>query len=207
MATRSRRVTSQSSRSIRFREAAVGRLTTEIGVYVLSDLDDVPIYVGQTIAVKESGIRGRVQRHLTSARSDMIANRQLDVWEIAFVRAWPVTNRDKINALEAALFHEYDPQSTLMNGKIPAKPPTSFAIPEPFQRVQVIDDEEIALRATPSLRLPRQAAHYGQLVGHYLTVKDSKQMARSMRAHFERLVRYHQRLLEESGPELTGHNE
>ena len=29
------------------------------------------------------GIRSRVARHLTSARSDIIANRQIDVWEIA----------------------------------------------------------------------------------------------------------------------------
>ena len=46
-------------------------LTNEIGVYVLCDLDQAPIYVGQST----DGARARVRRHLTSARSDIIANR------------------------------------------------------------------------------------------------------------------------------------
>ena len=50
-------------------------LTNEIGCYVLCDLDAVPMYVGQST----NGIRSRVNRHLTSARSDIIANRQIDV--------------------------------------------------------------------------------------------------------------------------------
>ena len=59
-----------------FRKNAVRTLTNQIGVYVLADLDNVPIYVGQS----KDGIRSRVARHLTSARSDIIANRQIDVW-------------------------------------------------------------------------------------------------------------------------------
>jgi len=70
---------------IEYRKSAVTRLTNQIGVYVLCDLDNVPIYVGQST----DGIRARVQRHLTSARSDVIANRQIDVWEVAYVRAYP----------------------------------------------------------------------------------------------------------------------
>ena len=59
--------------SISFRQKALSKLTDEIGVYALCDLDEVPIYVGQSI----DGIRSRVRRHLTSARSDIIANRQV----------------------------------------------------------------------------------------------------------------------------------
>jgi Uri superfamily endonuclease len=55
-----------------FRRKAVSKLTQAIGVYVLCDLDHVPIYVGQSV----EGIRSRVRRHLTSARSDIIANRR-----------------------------------------------------------------------------------------------------------------------------------
>jgi len=54
-----------------FRNKACGRLTGEIGVYVLCPLDKTPMYVGQS----KDGIRSRVRRHLTSARSDIIANR------------------------------------------------------------------------------------------------------------------------------------
>lgn len=190
-----------------FREKAVGKLTADIGVYVLYDLDDVAVYVGQTVSVSERGIRGRVQRHLTSARSDPISNRQIDVWEIAFVRAWPESDHNKINELEASLYYDLNPKSTLMNGKIPTKPTNTAIIPAPAQMEQVLPDEVIKDRLNPSLRLPRQVEHYGQMVSHYLTVKDSAEIARSMVAHFERLQRYHAALLAVAGPAPTGTDE
>lgn len=67
---------------------------------MLCDLDEVPIYVGQSV----DGIRSRVNCHLTSARSDIIANRQIDVWEIAWVWAYPVEDKAQINSVEDALF-------------------------------------------------------------------------------------------------------
>ena len=73
----------------RFAGGRFATLTNEIGCYVLCDLDQVPIYVGQSV----DGIRSRVNRHLTSARSDIIANRQIDVWEIAWVWAYPVKDK------------------------------------------------------------------------------------------------------------------
>lgn len=189
---------------IAFREKALSKMTAQIGVYVLYDLDDVAIYVGQTTAVNEQGIRGRVQRHLTSARSDIIANRQVDVWEIAYVRTWPESNHGKIDELEAHLYHHFNPNSTLMNGKIPVKPAGAFTIPAPLETVQVISTETIKARRDPSLRLPRQAEHYGQIVSHYLTVKDSAEIARSMVAHFERLTRYHTDMMNLAGPTPIG---
>lgn len=72
-----------------FRKQALTGLTDSIGCYTLADLDNIPIYVGQSV----DGIRSRVRRHLTSARSDIIANRQVDVWEIAYVRAFPVKTK------------------------------------------------------------------------------------------------------------------
>lgn len=190
-----------------FREKGVGRLTSEIGVYVLYDLNDVAVYVGQTVSVSQRGIRGRVQRHLTSARSDPISNRQIDVWEIAWVRSWPETNHTKINQLESALYHDLNPKSALMNGKIPNPPPAGFVIPAPFQCEQVMSDETIKARLDPALRLPRQIEHYGQAVSHYLAVKDSAEIARSMEAHFERLARYHAAMLATAGPPPKGSSE
>lgn len=60
---------------IRFRKLAARKIPPQIGVYALCDLDEVPIYVGQST----DGIRARVNRHITSARSDIIANRMIDV--------------------------------------------------------------------------------------------------------------------------------
>lgn len=173
-----------------FRRRAVRTLTNAIGCYVLCDLDAVPIYVGQSV----DGIRARVNRHLTSARSDIIANRQVDVWEIAWVWAYPVAARAEIGPLEDALFHAFHARSPLMNGKMP-KPGAAIEIPQPTQIVQVMADAEIAEKRDPALRLPRQAEHYSQIVGHFLAVKNSREIALAIQAHFARLETYHHRLL------------
>jgi len=174
-----------------FRRRAVRTLTNDIGCYVLCDLDQVPIYVGQSV----DGIRSRVNRHLTSARSDIIANRQIDVWEIAWVWAYPAKDRAEISSLEDALFHEFHGRSALMNGKVPKPPIDRSKSPEPSQKVQVMSDAEIAEKKDPALRLPRQAEHYSRIVGHFLAVKNSREIAGAIQAHFERLQKYHQQLL------------
>jgi hypothetical protein len=69
-----------------FRQEAVKEIPSGPGVYALCDLDGVPLYVGQSV----DGIQARVRRHLTSARSDIIANRMIDIWEVASVRCWEV---------------------------------------------------------------------------------------------------------------------
>lgn len=185
--------------AIIFRRQAIATLETRIGVYGLCDLDGVPMYIGQSV----DGIRARVRRHLTSARSDIIANRQIDVWEIAYVMAWPATVAD-IPALEAVLFHHFNARSPLMNGSVPVLRAGSLTASEPEQVVQVIADDEVARRLEPSARLPRQIEHYGRLVDHYLTVKDSAELRVSMEAHFARLCRYHRGFLEQIGPAPSG---
>lgn len=160
-------------------------------MYALCDLDEVPIYVGSSV----DGIRARVRRHLTSARSDIIANRQVDVWELAYVWAWPCEDRSRIDRLEGFLFHQFDAQSTLMNGTIPPDPGAlPFPVPEKV-RVQLLPSEEIEIRRDPSRRLPRQSQFYFQLLDHILNVKDSPELRRSLQAHFNRLTKYHQHFM------------
>jgi hypothetical protein len=184
-----------------FRRRALRTLTNEIGVYVLCDLDDVPIHVGQSV----DGIRVRVQRHMTSARSDIIANRQVDVWEIAWVWAFPVAERADIGELEARLFRSFHAQSKLFNGAPPRGIGMPADIPEPAQRVQVLPDADIQTRKDPAQRLPQQASHYASIVSHFVTVKNSEEIARAMEAHFERLQKYQSLLLRAAVPEkITG---
>lgn len=173
-------------KSLDFREDSIRQLTTKPGVYVLCDLDSVPIYVGQS----KAGIRGRVRRHLTSARSDVIANRQIDVWEIAHVMAWPVRRKSDIPKLEAQLFRAFNRKNPLMNGSTPALHERIGKIPSPEQTVQVMSTQDIKVRRDPALRLPRQIEHIGRLVDHILTVKDSQQLRRSLASHFKRLDAY-----------------
>ena len=174
-----------------FRTRALGKLTDQIGVYALCDLDGVAIYIGQSV----DGIRTRVRRHLTSARSDIIANRMIDVWEIAFVRAWPVETQTQIAELEAHLFSRFDSAKQLMNGRaLHSAYPLSF--PEPvMEEVQVIEESDRLDRLRPGFRLPRQIQHYLSLVDYIQVVKDEEHIKRALRAHFERLVAYHNRFL------------
>ncbi len=185
-----------------FRKKAVSQLTNAVGVYVLCDLDQIPIYVGQST----DGIKSRVRRHLTSARSDIIANRQIDVWEIAWVWTFP-TERSEIRKLESVLYHHYNEKNALMNGTVPARISDAMQLPAPVQVVQVMSDSEIREKQDTALRLPRQAEHYSAIVGHFLAVKNSQQVARAMNAHFERLKRYHERLLKLASDEEGGGEE
>src|ERR1700684_1227737 len=120
-----------------FRRKAVSKLTSAIGVYTLCDLDHVPIYVGQSV----DGIRARARRHLTSARSDIIANRQIDPWEIAYVQAYSAKRPGDIPLLEATLFAKFNAKKPLMNGSVPvAKEPPLKKLPEPTQIIQIMPD-------------------------------------------------------------------
>lgn len=181
----------------RFRSVSLKAVTSAIGVYALCDLDQTPVYVGKSVA----GIGPRVRRHLTSARSDVIANRFIDVWEIAWVWAWPTESREHALYLEAHLFHEFDGRSRLMNGSIPrvvaGVPPR---VPE-RQVVQIMPEHLIAERRKPLMRLPRQIAHYQQLVDYLLSVKDEAHVRRSLATHFARLSRYHTDFLALQGSE------
>lgn len=173
-----------------YRDRALRGLTNETGVYALVDLDAVPIYIGQSI----DGIRSRVRRHLTSARSDIIANRQIDVWEVAEVWAWPAQGPEAINALEAALFAKFDGQSPLMNGSIPVSA-VQVQPAQPVQTLAVMDAAERDRRKEPAVRLPRQIEHYQRLVDYILVVKDAPHLRRSVDAHYARLSRYHRGFL------------
>jgi hypothetical protein len=106
-----------------------------------------------------------------------------------------VTAGKELDPLEALLYHTFNPKSQLVNGTVPAKPSTLEIAPEPSQKIQVMSEVEILAKRDPVQRLPRQAAHYAQIVGHFLEVKKSKQIARAMAAHFQRLAQYHRTLL------------
>jgi hypothetical protein len=115
----------------------------------------------------------------------------IDVWEVAYVWAWPVKDASMIPRLESHLFHKFNGQSTLMNGTVLAKVkgPLGFSLPEKLT-VQLLPDEEIEVRRDPADRFPRQAEHFVRLVDHILNVKDSKLLRRALSAHHDRLNKY-----------------
>jgi hypothetical protein len=119
------------------------------------------------------------------------------------VQAYPAKRPDDIPLLEASLFARFNARKPLMNGSVQvAKGPLLKKLPEPAEVIQVMPAEEIKVRKDPALRLPRQIEHIGRLVDHILTVKDSRQLRRSLAAHFERLDEYRKAFLE-AGTSVT----
>src|ERR1700760_2290853 len=66
------------------------------GCYAFYDYDGEPIYVGQT----NERLRVRVRRHLTNQRTDAVAMRILDVFEVAEMELWPLWEYEDLADLE-----------------------------------------------------------------------------------------------------------
>lgn len=164
----------------------------------MCDLDDIPEYVGQTISVGERGIIGRVRRHLKSARSDIIANLQLDVWELAFVRAWPVDDKGRVSELEKTVYHEY--KATILAGEVLSAPATVKPLPK-YESVRILEPEEVTKRRDPKVRYPRQLRHLDHLLDVILNRKDSPDQRRSLDAHMLRLQRRYEEFIRLAEPE------
>ena len=141
------------------------------GVYAFYDYDGEPIYVGQT---KEK-LSGRIGRHLTNQRSDAVAMRVLDPFEVAEVEVWPLwdlqgtTTRDKLAAdlLDAAEYSAYVKAidesrfKAILNEKVPPSD-TIVDLPPSF-RAAVVSDEMRAERGHADVRIARRSQTISRL--------------------------------------------
>lgn len=147
------------------------------GVYAFYDYDGEPIYVGQT---KES-LATRLNRHLTNQRTDAVAMRILDVFEVAELEVWPLwqlqdtpSKRDDKDAYDRAQqsldAHEYSAYlraienskfGAILNEKIP---PVSAPIDLPQSyKFDLISDETREERGHPDVRIARRAEALSRL--------------------------------------------
>lgn len=139
------------------------KLTSCIGVYGFYDYDGEPIYVGQT----QKSFGDRVGRHLTGQRTDTLAYRILDPFEVAEVRLWPYEEARKleplqkktaINSLEYSVYLTAIEQSkyrAILNEKIPPVSPR-IELPDSY-RFALIADEMREEREHPDVRIARRA--------------------------------------------------
>lgn len=141
------------------------------GVYAFYDYDGEPIYVGQT----NERLRTRIRRHLTNQRTDAVAMRILDVFEVAEVEIYPMWElegtprqdaaaRAALNALEYSVYLHAIRRSrfaAILNEKIP---PVSDPVPLPSSlRFPLIDDATRAERGHPDIRIARRAETISRL--------------------------------------------
>ncbi len=141
------------------------------GVYAFFDYDGEPIYVGQT----NEQLRVRVRRHLTNQRTDAVAMRILDVFEVAELELWPLWDlqdapshdRDAkrrldefeysayVKAIEQSRFH------AILNEKIP--PVSQLTTLPPSRRFGLVADETRAERGHPDTRIARRSETISRL--------------------------------------------
>ncbi|OKI45251.1 excinuclease ABC subunit C [Micromonospora sp. CB01531] len=146
------------------------------GCYAFFDYDGEPIYVGQT----NEQLRTRVRRHLTNQRTDAVAMRILDVFEVAEMELWPLWEFDNVTkkrdpdgfkAAQARLDTvEYTAYlkaiaasrfQAILNEKIPPLSPTTDL--PPSRRFPLISEETRAERGHPDVRIARRAETISRL--------------------------------------------
>lgn len=146
------------------------------GCYAFYDYDGEPIYVGQT----NEQLRVRVRRHLTNQRTDAVAMRILDVFEVAELELWPLWDFDGItkrkspaefkeaqhflDSIEYSAYLKAIEESrfkAILNEKIP---PVSQQVPLPSsRRFQLITEATRAERGHPDVRIARRAETVSRL--------------------------------------------
>jgi len=142
------------------------------GVYAFYDYDGEPIYVGQT----NEQLRVRVRRHLTNQRTDAVAMRILDVFEVAEMELWPLwelegtRKQDEaaakrlLNSVEYSAYLDAIAGSrfkAILNEKIPPVSPTR-KLP-PSRRFKLVDSRTIEERGHPDTRIARRAETLARL--------------------------------------------
>jgi GIY-YIG catalytic domain-containing protein len=141
------------------------------GVYSFYDYEGEPIYVGQT----NEQLRVRVRRHLTNQRTDAVAMRVLDVFEVAELAVYPLWDyqttpgsdpdaRKYLNALEYSTYLDAIAKSrykAILNEVIP---PVSAPVPlPPGLRRSLISADTRAIRGHPDTRIARRAETISRL--------------------------------------------
>ena len=134
-----------------------------IGVYAFYDYDNEPIYVGQTT----ENFGTRVGRHLTGQRSDTLAYRILDPFEVAAMELWPLEGaralpsaekRAAVDALEYSVYLSAIGRSkykAILNEKIP---PVSAPVELPVSyRFPLVSEDMREDREHPDIRIARRA--------------------------------------------------
>lgn len=163
---------------------SLGRVagSSKWGVYAFYDYDGEPIYVGQT----KEGLATRVRRHMTNQRTDAVAMRILDTFEVAEVELWPLweladaptkgskrdaernakfrTAQGVLDATEYSAYLQAIERSkfhAILNEKIP---PLSqpISLPE-SHRFPLVSTETRVERGHPDVRIARRAETIARL--------------------------------------------
>lgn len=141
------------------------------GCYAFYDYDGEPIYVGQT----NERLRSRVRRHLSNQRTDAVAMRILDVFEVAEMELWPLWEYEetakenpeakrRLNEVEYTAYVRAIGASkfkAILNEKIP--PVSDQGELPPSKRFSLISEETRVERGHADVRIARRAETIARL--------------------------------------------
>lgn len=170
------------------------------GVYLFYDYDGEPIYVGQT---KEK-LRTRIRRHLTNQRTDAVAMRVLDPFEVAEIEMWPfwdLTKAEADDALNRAEFTVYQKAlkesdfKAVLNEKEIAE--TELIDLPRSLRSAILPVKEQRQREHPDIRLARRARTIADLARVISERKVTIGIRRTLWAQARRLERLAKERLDE----------
>ena len=136
------------------------------GVYAFFDYDGEPIYVGQT----NEQLRVRIRRHLTNQRTDAVAMKVLDPFEVFEIEIWPLPDFEgqdmtasiarRLNWLERAVFDRLIEQSrfkAILNERDPQLVVDEGAVIPTSVRGRIVSEAVLKLRGHPDTRIARRA--------------------------------------------------
>lgn len=170
----------------------------QCGVYAFFDYDGEPIYVGQT---KEK-LRARIRRHLTNQRTDAVAMKVLDPFEVADIEMWPFWNlagasknviESTLNSAEYTLFQLLLKESTfgaILNEVAVAEAPV-INLPQSV-RARIVPAAVYETRQHSDIRIARRAdtiARLAQVISERAVQPGLRQTLLTQARRLEHLAR------------------
>ena len=179
----------------------------KFGVYAFFDYDNEPIYVGQTA----EGVSNRIGRHLTNQRTDAVAMKVLDPFEVFEVEVWPLSQyqdrstgdaqaRAHLNWLEYDIFKHFLGLSrfkAVLNEKNPLQFPAGIFERPQGNRGCIVSEAVFALRSHPDTRIARRAETLSLLAKVISERQVQKGLRRTLLTQARRLAWLAERRLEE----------
>ena len=165
------------------------------GVYAFYDYDDEPIYVGQTM----EGLSSRIGRHMTNQRTDAVAMRVLDPFEVASIEVWPLhfgkLGKDerlafqiRLNAAEFTVFQKVLSESkfgAVLNEADIAR--TGLVDLPQSHKSNIIPEDLYNRRSHPDIRIARRAMTIARLALVISERKVSPGLRRTLQTQAKRL--------------------
>lgn len=156
------------------------RVRNAPGVYVLFDLDELPLYVG-----KSGKLRGRLEQHFIRQDSSATADGLLDIYDVLRVAVWYAEG--DLDAYEAAAYRQFPPR---WNRAVPewSGPLPTLNLENADVVVGILDSpEEVAVRRQPLERNEAKLLHLIRAVRKAKISGASPAIRKALHRHAEEL--------------------